>query len=415
IASQMSEAEIERTTAKIKLSNSTEKFVAKGEVVKFDGFLKVYFESTDEENGENGDSGLLPALKKDQKIEFEQILATQRFTRPPARYTEASLVKKLEELGIGRPSTYAPTISTIQKRGYVIKDERPGVEREYKVLSLIKSNNVKTEIKNELTGTDKGKLFPSDIAMLVTDFLVKHFPRVMDYQFTAHIEEELDEIARGKIDKKIMLTEFYFPFKEKVDHTIENTERVSGERILGTDPKTGKQVSVRMARFGAVAQLTDLNDEDSKPQYAGLRREQKLESITLEEALDLFRLPRSLGNYEDDEVIAAIGRFGPYVKHKNKFYSIKKDYDPYTIELNEAIEVIEAKRKADAEKLIKIFDENPDYQILNGRWGPYLKAGKKNVRIPKDKDPASLTYQQCVELVENTEKSGTKKKSRKKK
>ena len=363
----------------------------------------------------NGDSGLLPALKKDQKIEFEQILATQRFTRPPARYTEASLVKKLEELGIGRPSTYAPTISTIQKRGYVIKDERPGVEREYKVLSLIKSNNVKTEIKNELTGTDKGKLFPSDIAMLVTDFLVKHFPRVMDYQFTAHIEEELDEIARGKIDKKIMLTEFYFPFKEKVDHTIENTERVSGERILGTDPKTGKQVSVRMARFGAVAQLTDLNDEDSKPQYAGLRREQKLESITLEEALDLFRLPRSLGNYEDDEVIAAIGRFGPYVKHKNKFYSIKKDYDPYTIELNEAIEVIEAKRKADAEKLIKIFDENPDYQILNGRWGPYLKAGKKNVRIPKDKDPASLTYQQCVELVENTEKSGTKKKSRKKK
>ena len=413
IASQMSDAQIERTTAKIKLSNTNENFVAKGEVIKFDGFLKVYLESSDEENGENGEDGILPPLKEDQQLNYEQISATQRFTRPPARYTEASLVKKLEELGIGRPSTYAPTISTIQKRGYVVKDERDGVERKYKVLNLTNDKKLIEEVNTEITGTDKGKLFPADIAMLVTDFLKEHFPRIMDYQFTAHIEEELDEIASGKMKKEKMLNEFYMPFKKVVDHTIENSERVSGERILGTDPKTGKQVSVRMARFGPVAQLTDLNDEESKPQYAGLRKDQKLENITLEAALELFKLPRNLGKFEDKDVTVAIGRFGPYVKHNNKFFSIKKEYDPYTIELNEAIEVIKAKRKADAEKVIKVFDENPDYQILNGRWGPYLKAGKKNVRIPKDKDPASLTLEDCEELIKNAADAKSKKKSKK--
>jgi len=401
IASQMSDAEIERTTVKISVSNSEEIFVAKGEVIKFDGFLKVYLESTDEENGENGEEGLLPELKENQKLKYDLITATQRFTRPPARYTEAALVKKLEELGIGRPSTYAPTISTIQKRGYVHKDERMGKEREYKILSLTSNKKIGKETKTEITGADKGKLFPEDMAMLVTDFLMEHFPRIMDYKFTAHIEEELDEIARGRIDRKVMLDEFYFPFKEKVDHTIENTERVSGERILGKDPKTGHQVSVRMARFGPVAQLTNLNDEESKPQYAGLRREQKLETITLEEAIDLFKLPRNVGEYENEEVVIAIGRFGPYVRHKGKFYSLKKEYDPYTINIDEAIEVIEAKRKADAEKTIKVFDENPDYQILNGRWGPYLKAGRKNVRLPKDREPASFTLEECIELAEN--------------
>jgi len=252
--------------------------------------------------------------------------------------------------------------------------------------------------------------------MLVTDFLVEHFPRIMDYKFTAHIEEELDEIARGEIDKKVMLDEFYFPFKEKVDHTIENSDRVSGERILGTDPATGKQVSVRMARFGPVAQLTDLQDEDAKPQYAGLRREHKLESISLDEALVLFILPRTIGEYEDEEVTAAIGRFGPYVKHKSKFYSLKKDYDPHTVTLEEAVEVIEAKRKADAERIIKIYDENPEYQILNGRWGPYLKAGKKNVRLPKEREPDSFTLEECIELAENyvPARSRTKKKGKKK-
>ena len=401
IASQMSDAEIERTTVKINVSNSDEIFVAKGEVIKFDGFFKVYLESTDEENGENGEEGLLPELKENQKLKYDLITATQRFTRPPARYTEAALVKKLEELGIGRPSTYAPTISTIQKRGYVHKDERMGKEREYEILSLTSDKKIDQKTKTEITGADKGKLIPEDMAMLVTDFLMEHFPRIMDYKFTAHIEEELDEIARGGIDRKVMLDEFYFPFKEKVDHTIENTERVSGERILGKDPKTGHQVSVRMARFGPVAQLTNLNDEESKPQYAGLRREQKLETITLEEALDLFKLPRNVGEYENEEVVIAIGRFGPYVRHKGKFYSLKKEYDPYTVNIDEAIEVIEAKRKADAEKTIKVFDENPDYKILNGRWGPYLKAGKKNVRLPKDREPESFTLEECIELAEN--------------
>jgi len=401
IASQMSDAEIERTTVKISVSNSKELFVAKGEVIKFDGFLKVYLESTDDENVENGEDGLLPELKENQGLNYDLITATQRFTRPPARYTEAALVKKLEELGIGRPSTYAPTISTIQKRGYVHKDEKMGREREYNILSLDKSKKVKFETKTEITGADKGKLFPEDIAMLVTDFLIEHFPRIMDYKFTAHIEGELDEIARGTIQRKSMLDEFYFPFKKKVDHTIENTERVSGERILGTDPKTGHQVSVRMAKFGPVAQLTNLKDEESKPQYAGLRREQKLESITFEEAIELFKLPRNLGEFENEEVVIAIGRFGPYARHKGKFYSLKKEYDPYTVGLEEAIEVIEAKRKADAEKTIKVFEENPDYQILNGRWGPYLKAGKKNVRLPKDREPASFTLEECIELAEN--------------
>lgn len=416
IASQMSDAEIERTTIKISLSNRKENFIAKGEVIKFDGFLKVYLESSDEENNESGESGLLPMLNKGQNLRYDLITATERFTRPSARYTEASLVKKLEELGIGRPSTYAPTISTIQKRGYVHKEESIGTEREYKVLTLNPDKNVNKELKTEIIGVDKGKLFPNDIAMLVTDFLVEHFPRILDYKFTAHIEEELDAIARGEIDKEVMLNDFYFPFKEKVDHTIENSDRVSGERILGIDPATGKQVSVRMARFGPVAQLTDLKDEDAKPQYAGLRREHKLESITLDEALVLFKLPRTLGKYEDEEVSAAIGRFGPYVKHKGKFCSLKKDYDPYTITLEEAIEVIEAKRKADAEKVIKIFDENPEYQILNGRWGPYLKAGKKNVRLPKDREPDSFTLEECIDLAENyvPAKSRTKKKGVKK-
>lgn len=413
IASQMSDAKIERTTVKINVSTADKIFAAKGEVIKFDGFLRVYLESSDDENGENGTDGLLPDLKKGMKLNFDMIKASQRFTRPPARYTEASLVKKLEELGIGRPSTYAPTISTIQKRGYVHKDDLTGTERKYKILTLQK-NKLTDETNTEITGADKGKLFPYDIAMLVNDFLVEHFPRIMDYKFTAHIEEELDEIARGEMDYHEMLDEFYFPFHDKVEHTIEHTERVSGERILGTDPKTGKQVSVRMARFGPIAQLTNPDDDEEKPKYAGLRRKQKLEHITLEEALELFKLPRSLGDYENSEVTVAIGRFGPYIKHNSKFVSLKKEYDPYSIELDEAIDVIEAKRKADAEKMIKVFDENPDYQILNGKWGPYLKAGKKNIRLPKDREPSSFTLEECIELAENPPEPKKKGRSKKK-
>ena len=410
-ASQMSDAQLERTIVKINVSNSDEMFVAKGEVIKFDGFLKVYIESSDDENGENGESGILPDISKGQKISFAEILATQRFTRPPARYTEASLVKKLEELGIGRPSTYAPTISTIQKRGYVHKEEREGTEREYAVITLNESKKIIKEKRTEITGADKGKLFPNDVAMLVNDFLLEHFPQIMDYQFTAHIEEELDEIANGEMDYHEMLDEFYPPFKEKVMHTIETSERVSGERILGTDPVTGKQVSVRMARFGPVAALSNPKDENDKPIYAGLRKTQKLENITFEEALQLFKLPRVVGEYDDREVVAAIGRFGPYVKYDGKFYSIKNQYDPHDIEIDEAIDVIIAKRKSDAEKLIKTFEENPEYQILNGRWGSYLKAGKENVRIPKDLDPASLTLDECIKLAEEA-KTKPKRKGR---
>ncbi len=412
IASQMSDAELERTIAKINISTTDETLTAKGEVIKFDGFLKVYLEDTDDENGENGYSDILPPLKEGQLLQMKEIFATERFTRPSARYTEASLVKKLEELGIGRPSTYAPTISTIQKRGYVHKEERSGTEREYRLLSLVPSGQIKKQKRTEKIGVDKGKLFPNDIAMIVNDFLMLNFPIILDYKFTAHVEEELDDVALGKIDYHEMLDEFYNPFHKNVEETLEKSERVSGERILGVDPNTGKQISVRMARFGPVAQLTDLKDPESKPEYAGLRKDQKLESITIDVALELFKLPRTLGEFESAEVTAAIGRFGPYIKHKSKFYSLKKDYDPHTISLDEAIEVIGVKRIADDEKTIKIFEENPDYQILNGRWGPYLKAGKKNIKIPKDREPSSFTFDEVLALEKEAEQGKTKAKTK---
>ncbi|MGQ9799116.1 MAG: type I DNA topoisomerase [Ignavibacterium sp.] len=414
IASQMSDAEIERTTIKISAKGLNDQFTAKGEVILFDGFLKVYLEDSDEENGENGDEGILPPVKKGLKLNMESITATERFTRPPSRYTEASLVKKLEELGIGRPSTYAPTISTIQKRGYVHKEERQGKEREYRVISLLQNGKLKKETKTEITGADKGKLFPTDIAMMVTDFLNTHFPEIMDYQFTARVEEELDEIALGKLEYEEMLKEFYFPFHKKVEKTSD-VERPSSERILGKDPQTGWIVSVRLARYGPVAQKTDPNDPEAKPIYAPLRKDQKLETITLEEALDLFKLPRVVGEYEGKEVVAGIGRFGPYIRHDGKFISIKKQFDPYTITLDEAIQVIDAKRVSDSEKYIKVFDEDPSYQILNGRWGPYLKAGKKNIKLPKDREPSSFTFEECVALANNTEETKEKKKGKKKK
>ncbi len=414
VASQMSEAKLERTTVKIKPDNDSRLFIAKGEVILFDGFLKVYMESTDDEETNEDDSTLLPPLKKDENLELKRAEAIERFTRPPARYTEASLVKKLEELGIGRPSTYAPTISTIQKRGYVEKGEREGTERKYTKLSLA-GNEIKKEVLTEITGADKGKLFPTDIGILVTDFLKQYFPKILDYKFTAKVEEELDDIARGAIAWDEMLKLFYKPFHETVEETLEKSERVSGERILGTDPKTGKQVSVRMARYGAVAQLTDLKDEDAKPEYAALLKGQKLESITLEEALELFKLPREVGEYEGEKVIAAIGRFGPYVRHKSKFYSLGKLYDPHTITIEEAIEVIKAKRKADREKLIKTFEEDPEMQILNGRWGPYIKKGKTNFKIPKGTEAKDLSYEDCLEIIKESESKPKTKRTKKKK
>ncbi len=415
IASQMSDAEIERTIVKIKGSKLDDFFTAKGEVILFDGFLKVYLEDTDEEYIENGDEGILPPVKKGMQLNAQSITATERFTRPPARYTEASLVKKLEELGIGRPSTYAPTISTIQKRGYVHKEEREGKERDYRVITLEQNGKIVKEIKTEITGADKGKLFPTDIAMVVTDFLLKYFPQIMDYQFTAKVEEELDEIALGKLKYDEMLEEFYLPFHEKVIHTTETGERTTGERVLGEDPETGWIVSVRIARFGPVAQKTNPKDPDVKPIYAPLRKDQKIETITLDEALELFKLPRVVGEFEGKEVIAGIGRFGPYIKHDNKFVSIKKQFDPHTITIDEAIEVIETKRVSDSEKFVKVFDEDPTYQILNGRWGPYLKAGNKNIKLPKDRDPLSFTFEECVGLANSKAENRKSKKTNRKK
>jgi DNA topoisomerase-1 len=404
IASQMADAEIEKTTATIGISTQDAKFVATGEVIKFEGFLKVYIESKDEEEGGDEDvKGMLPPLSIGQNLKPIRIQGTQRFSRPLPRYTEASLVKKLEEMGIGRPSTYAPTISTIQKRGYIEKDSREGKERAFKTFSL-ENNTISEATKTEITGAEKAKLFPTDIAMVVNDFLVEHFPSIIDYQFTAKAEEEFDEIANGKQQWNKMIANFYSPFHDKIT-TSETIERstVSGARELGVHPENGKKISARLGRFGPFVQLGEENPETGeKPLYASLRKGQFLESITLEDALELFKLPRMVGNFEDKEMTAAIGRFGPFIKHASKFYSLPKTLDPFTVTEGEAVELIQAKRKADAEKLIKSFPENPEVQVLNGRFGPYIVVGKKNVKIPKGKEPADLTYEECMELAAAT-------------
>ncbi|PRY15388.1 DNA topoisomerase I [Pontibacter ummariensis] len=411
IASQMADAEIEKTTVTIGVSTQPEqKLQATGEVIKFEGFLKVYIESKDDdEDGADEDvKGMLPPLRIGQQINLRQMLATQRFTRPAARYTEASLVKKLEEMGIGRPSTYAPTISTIQKRGYVEKDTREGKERSYKVLTL-KDGSVDSQTKTEITGAEKAKLFPTDMAMVVNDFLVDHFPNVIDYSFTARVEAEFDEIAQGQKEWENMLDQFYQKFHQRIESS-ENISRadVSGARELGTDPATGKTIIAKLGRFGPYVQLGEENEETGeKPVYASLRKGQFIETITLEDALELFKLPRVVGAYEDKDMTAAIGRFGPYIRHNSKFYSLPKHLDPLQVTEQEAIELIEAKRKADAEKLIKSFPENEEVQVLNGRYGPYIVVGKKNVKIPKGKEPAELTLQECLDLAEATpEKKG---------
>ena len=406
IASQMSDAQLEKTTAKITISNSERYFVAKGEIVTFDGFLKVYFESTDDESGNKtfsfGDDKVLPPLKVDETLELEEIMATERFTRYPPRYTEASLVKKLEELGIGRPSTYAPTISTIQKRGYVEKKDKEGSPRDYQVITL-KNEAISEGKQTENTGAEKAKLFPTDVGIVVNDFLMKHFEKIMDYHFTATVEEEFDEIARGEREWHHMIQEFYGPFHGNVEYTLEHAERASGERVLGEDPKTGKPVIARIGRYGAMIQIGTKDDEE-KPRFTSLRADQSIETITFEEAMDLFKLPRTLGEYEGEQVDAAIGRFGPYVRWGSLFASLKKTEgdDPYTIKLDRAIELIEAKKKAEKEKYIKTFDEREDVQVLKGRYGPYIKVGKQNVRIPKDKEPKDLTLEECLQLAEES-------------
>lgn len=396
IASQMSNAQLEKTDVEIGISTVADTLTATGEVIKFDGFLKVYLEGRDDVEDE--ERGLLPALKVGEEVNLHFLQAAQRFQRPPARFTEATLVKKLEENGIGRPSTYAPTISTIIKRGYVVKEDREGTLREFEVLQLRK-NHVEEIMRSEMTGVERNKLFPTDIGMVVTDFLIKHFTDIMDYQFTASVEEEFDEIADGKLEWQKMLSKFYEPFNKTVKMTLDIAERASGERILGIHPKSGKEILVRVGRFGPIAQI-GRNTDTEKAKYASLRKEQMLETITLEEALDLFKLPRVAGTYEGEEMVVAIGRFGPYIRHNGLFYSIPKTDDPHTISEERSIEVINLKREVIANKIIKTFPQDQMVQVLNGRYGPYIKFHKQNVKIPKEKDPALLTYEECKELAE---------------
>ena len=447
IASQMADAELEKTIITISQNKTEDEFLALGEIILFDGFLKVYMEGTDEE--EENEEGLLPAVKMGQNVSMQEISATQRFTQAPARYTEASLVKKLESLGIGRPSTYAPTISTIVKRNYVVKEPREGKERQYHTL-LLKDRTISAEIKTEITGAEKGKLYPTDIGMIVNDFLEKYFSVIMDYQFTKRVEEEFDEIAEGKLSWKEMLKEFYTPFHKTVESTAEDSERASGERILGKDPKSGRQVLVRVGRFGPMAQIGKQDDKE-KSKYASMRKGQMIDTITLEEALDLFKLPRTIGQYEGEDLIISIGRFGPYIKHKGVFISLPKTEDPYTVTLEriiefmngprlprvigqyegqdviaakgffgnylkygttnaslakrfdpflvtleEAIEILKVKIQKDKEKHIKSWQEDRRVKVVIGRWGPCIQSGKKFFKIPAGKEPLELELEECL-------------------
>ncbi|MGV8111783.1 MAG: type I DNA topoisomerase [Lentimicrobium sp.] len=414
IASQMSDAELERTTVTISISKSPEKFVAKGEVIKFDGFLKVYLESTDDENNDT-DEGMLPPLKTGQQLNLVEMLATQKFSQQPPRYTEASLVKKLEELGIGRPSTYAPTISTIQKREYVVKEDRPGIQRSFDLLKL-KNEKITETVKTETFGQEKNKLFPTDIGSLVTSFLVQNFENILDYNFTASVEKEFDEIAQGQKVWNQMIREFYYPFAKQVKETLEKSEKVKGERLLGADPESGKNVYVKIGRFGPMVQIGESEDTE-KPRFASLKKGQSIESLTLQEAMKLFDFPRTIGEYEDADITVAIGRFGPYVKHKSAFYSLAKTDDPASIDAERAVELIEEKRRKEKERMIRVFEEDPEVQVLNGRYGPYISIGKSNYRIPKGTDPASLTLEKCREIAAKSDaapKSPGKGKFRKK-
>ncbi len=410
IASQMADAILEKTTVSISISNDKEKFVATGEVLIFDGFLRVYMESTDDEsNGNVNGDVIIPPLKAKDKLEMSSVVATKRFTQRPPRYTEASLVKRLEELGIGRPSTYAPTITTIQNRNYVVKEDRPGVERSFDILTL-KKGKITEKTNVEITGAEKSKMFPTDIGMVVTDYLVDNFDEIMDYNFTASVEAEFDDIAEGKLVWNVMLDKFYKPFHHKVEDAIQNSERSKGERILGIDPKTGKEVSVKIGRFGPLAQLGEgsADGEGEKPQFSSLRSGQHIENITLEEALELFKLPRDLGEYEHKKVTVSIGRFGPYIRHDNKFVSLGKEDDPYEVLLSRAIELIEAKREKDEKAVISVFDEEPELRVLNGRWGPYISYKKGNYKIPKKVEAEKLTLDDCKKIIAESPEPKTK-------
>jgi len=416
IASQMADAELEKTTAKILISTNKEDLTAQGEVMKFDGFLKVYIEDKDDEElvEDASSEGILPPLTVGQALPLKEMKATERFGRPAPRYTEASLVKKLEELGIGRPSTYAPTISTILKRGYVEKRDKEGVKRNFRILRL-KGDAIVKETEQENTGAEKSKLFPTDLGLVVTDFLSLYFKDVMDYGFTAKIEEEFDEVANGNMKWSSMIDDFYHPFKKDIDSTIENAERIKGERELGVEKETGKKIIARMGRYGPMVQIGDVNDEE-KPRFAKLKSDQSIETITLAEAMELFKLPRNLGQHEDADVTVSIGRFGPYIAHDKKFYSLTKESDPYTLSLDDAIPIIEEKRKAKDERTIKHF-EKEKIQILKGPYGPYIKQGLRNFKIPKEKqnNAHDLSVEEAKSIIEEVKANPPKKIVRRKK
>ncbi|MBF45837.1 MAG: DNA topoisomerase I [Flavobacteriales bacterium] len=409
IASQMADAQLERTTVEIALSNSSQHFVAKGEMIKFDGFLKVYMESKDDDEFEE-QGGMLPNLNKGEVVFFKEINAVERFSKPKPRFTEASLVKRLEELGIGRPSTYASTITTIQNRGYVEKGQSEGVFKPYISLTLI-DNSINEAQKSEKTGSDKSKLKPTDIGIVVTEFLEANFSDVMDYGFTADVEKEFDFIAKGEKVWNEMISQFYNGFVKTVNDVADTSEAAKGQRLLGVEPKSGENVYVKIGRFGPMAQIGEASDE-KKPRFASLLPSQSITTITLEETLELFKLPRTVGQFEGEDVVASIGRFGPYLRFKGKFVSIKKaDGDePLSIEIDRAIELILAYRKAEAEKIINRFEGQPLVQVLNGRYGPFIQIGegarknKTNIKIPKDLDPKSLTRKICLELAEKSKK-----------
>ena len=405
IASQMADAQIEKTTVTIDINGAEEKFVANGEVVVFDGFLKVYRESIDEESTSGQDEvHMLPSLRVNDKMECKEIVSTERFSQGPVRYTEASLVHKMEELGIGRPSTYAPTISTIQQREYVQKGDKKGEERSY-VINTLKGSTITTRNKKEMVGSEKGKLLPTDIGIVVNDFLQKNFPDIMDYNFTAKVENQFDQIAEGKGEWKAMMQKFDKTFEPVVENVIQQrSEHKAGERQLGVEPQTGKPVFVKIGRFGPVVQIGSADDEE-KPRFSQLPKDKSIETITLDEALELFKLPRILGDYEGSEISIGVGRFGPYVLHDKKYVSLPKGEDPMTISLDAAIELIEEKRKQEKERHIKAFDEDPKLELLKGRYGPYLSYDGKNYHIDKKLQDRALAgdmeYAECMEIIKN--------------
>lgn len=412
LASQMADAEIERTTVNIIISKASELFVASGEVLRFDGFLSVYMESTDDEALNEDEKGMLPPISVDQKLLPDNIQALERFTQKAARYTEASLVRKLEELGIGRPSTYAPTITTIQQREYVVKEDREGVARPFSTL-ILRNGTIQEELKTEIAGTEKSKLFPTDIGLVVNDFLVKYFEPIVDFNFTASVEKQFDEIAEGQLVWNQMIDDFYQPFHLKIEDALTNSERARGERILGEDPATGKLVSAKIGRFGPFVQLGEVVEgSDEKPQFASLQKGQSIETISIEEAIKLFELPRDLGEFENKKVIVGIGRFGPYIRHDGNFVSLKKGVDdPLRVTIERAIELIEEKRENTIKSVLKTYSEDPEIRILEGRWGPYISFKKENFKIKKGTDIQTLSFDDCKTIIES---EGVKPKTNKK-